>query len=81
VIDEKDFVITNWTAKYNQAVAYYTTLEREKVVATNLLKTKDELIKGLEGSLKSTRFVGNLTKTTTVIAVAAGMAAFFLIKK
>lgn len=68
-IEAQEKIIGDWELKYAECVVYYTTLEKERDTCHELLASKDALIKGLEGKLRTTRFFGNITKTSTLVAV------------
>ena len=73
-IEAQEKIIGDWELKYAGCVVYYQTLEKERDAAYALMASKDALIKGLEGKLRTTRFFGNITKVTTLVAVAAVVA-------
>jgi len=70
-IQAKDQIILNIQHKFDSCVVYAGQLEGEIKIAKELIVSHDQLISGLEGSLKRARFWGNTTKMTTI---AAGIA-------
>ena len=67
----KDQIIANLQYKFDACMVYTVQLEKEIKIAKELSESKDQLIAGLEGSLKTARFWGGTTKITTI---AAGVA-------
>jgi hypothetical protein len=70
-IEAQEKIIGDWELKYAGCVVYYQTLEKERDAAYALMASKDALIKGLEGKLRTTRLFGNVTKVTTLAAIVA----------